>query len=434
MSRIGTIEKLNVASVLQRIETFTKTGLLVVKQDTHWVEFYCREGRLLCVGPIRTDATLGERLLQDAVISVQQLQETMLTIGNTVPSETRIALTLMDLDYVTREELRAWTAKKTEAVLSAVLSWSTGDLDFEENANAPSERLLVSLSITDLLATLLAKKTVLQVTPVIHNDAQESTTVAASHTNSAESDVSQTTTLFDSAQSLPEPSSSHTRPFITSAETLLPIVTNTINTGPVMPFVPHAQRQTPPPLPRVPITALPPKNINIEWQPDMVLVPADLSSLPEQHIQVTPDQWRLLTCVDGSRSLQDARDVLHMDVEDVCRVAGELVAGRIVQVVSQFGYEVQVFSQTSQNLQQPGLMNEPAASGYASMIPSPWSTILPVSDAMSQYSLTQETDSQWGNGGKVFIHGQGWVPQVQALMQPNPSIDSGVYTSVGGRR
>ena len=106
MSRIGTVEQMNVVSVLQRIESVRKNGLLVIKQDTRWVEFYCREGRLLCVGPIRTDATLGERLLQDRLISSQALQETMHVIGSAVPSETRIALTLMDLGYVKREELR----------------------------------------------------------------------------------------------------------------------------------------------------------------------------------------------------------------------------------------------------------------------------------------------------------------------------------------
>ncbi len=154
MSRIGRVEKLNIACVLQRIETFTKTGLLIVKQDTQWVEFYCRDGRLLCVGPIRTDATLGERLLQDGVISSQILQETMVAIGSEVPSETRIALTLMDLGYVQREELRVWTAKKTAEILLVLLSWSTGDIYFEENSAPPAERLLVALSISTLLASL----------------------------------------------------------------------------------------------------------------------------------------------------------------------------------------------------------------------------------------------------------------------------------------
>ena len=213
MSRIGTIETLHIASVLQRIETFTKTGLLVVKQDTKWVEFYCREGRLLCVGPIRTDATLGERLLRDGVISSQALQETMLALGTAVPSETRIALTLMDLGYVTREELRTWAWKKTSDVLSAVLAWSTGELYFDEDVDPPVERLLVSLSISALLDALPQENIKPQVISVVQDRVQKSTMVEQEVRPSLIAwDAAQAPTLYDPAQFFTEPSAPPTPP------------------------------------------------------------------------------------------------------------------------------------------------------------------------------------------------------------------------------
>ena len=435
MSRIGTVEKIHIASVLQRIETFTKTGLLIVKQDTQWIEFYCREGRLLCVGPIRTDATLGERLLHDGVISLQALQETMLVIGSAVPSETRIALILMDLGYVTREELRVWAAKKTEEVLYSVLSWSTGEIHFDEDSDPPSERLLVSLSISTLLAALPAIDANPQVIPVEQHVAQERTLVEEqTHTVSVSWDVSRAATLHESTQFLAEPSTP--TPYI-SAGTLLPSFTTAINTGPVMPSSPP---QTPPPMPSVQTTPLSPKRrIDTSFmQPDMVLVPADLSSLPEQHVQVTPDQWRLLTRVDGLTSLRDVCVALKMQAEDVCRVAGELIAERLVQVVHPSMNEIREMSPVSQNLLQSGLSNGLVLPGYAATMQTPWGNVLPVSDMLPQFSSTLETHSQWGNGGNgaTFVPGQGWVAPIQPLqpMQPHSFSNSGPYMSVGSNR
>ncbi len=434
VSLIGTVEKIHVASVLQRVETFSKTGLLVVKQDTQWVEFYCREGRLLCVGPIRTDATLGERLLQDNVISFEALRETMLAIGSAVPSETRIALILMDLGYVTREELRNWSAKKTEEVLAAVLTWSTGELHFDEDADPPSERLLVSLSISALLAAIPSTNVSSQGLPVLQHVAQERTAVMieeASPTRSVIWDSSQAETLCDPTQFFAEPASPYTSPttaYIT-AGALLPTFDNSSYITPVMPPLPP---QTPPPIPSVPMSEIPSTRITHTppLQPDMLLVAGDLSALPEQHIQVTPEQWRLLTCIDGKTSLQGACNQLKIRAEDVCRVASELIDEHIVQVVVPLGQEIQEMSPTSQNLYLSGLSNGLATPGYASTTQSPWGDVLPVSDMTPQFSSTLETYSQWGNGGNgtTFVPGQGWVASVQPF-QPTRFGSSGVYTS-----
>lgn len=435
MSRIGTVEKLNVASVLQRIEMFTKTGLLVIKQDTQWVEFYCREGRLLCVGPIRTDATLGERLLQDGVISSQALEETMLAIGNAVPSETRIALTLMDLGHVKREELRAWAAKNTEEILYAVLSWSTGELYFDEDSTPPSERLLVSLPISALLASLPSTNVTPQAAPITQNSVSERTSSVQQepHTDPTAWDASKVATLYESSQFFSAPSALQTPPSYISVNALLPASGLAINTGPVMP-------QTPPPMPSISMATLPPaKPINTAFmRPDMVLVPADFSTLPEQHFQVTQEQWRLLTRVDGHTSLQEACVALNMRAEDVCRVVGELVEERVAYLASPAN-EMQEMSPASQNLVQSGLSNGLAMPGYAAMTQPQWGNVLPASDLMPQFSPTLDTHSQWGNGGNgaTFVQGQGWVAPMQPLQpsQSNGSGNSDLYASaLDGRR
>ncbi len=446
MPRIGFIEKLNIASVLQRIEAFKKTGLLVVKQDVQWVEFYCREGRLLCVGPIRTDATLGERLLQDGVISARALQETMLDIGSAVPSETRIALTLMDLGYVKREELRAWAFEKNETILRLVLSWSTGEIFFEEDSAPPSERLLVSLSI----ATLLAAATTTRVAPQLTQVAVPQSTIPAqaanTHIQSSGPAMPQATPIqFSASQLLSETTPA---PFATppvspssyiSVSALLPSSNNAVITGPIMPPSPP---RTPQPMPDVPKTTLPSapmRRIDTSFmRPDMVLVAGDLSSSPEQYVQITPAQWRLLTRVDGHTSLHDACTALNMSPEQVRSIAGELIAERIVHVVPPFTNDTQELSPASREIERSGLGNGLITPGYAATSPTLWGSVLPTSDLSPQFSPSLETQSQWGNGGNgaKFIPGQGWVASMQPLqpLQSNGFSSSGIYASIGDTR
>ena len=126
--------------------------MLIIKQEVLWVELYFRDGRLMCIGPVRPNATLGDRLLQAGVISKQDLQEAISTIDIAQPGETRIALTLMDLGYVSHERLRAWATKEAREVIQVLLTWQSGEISFEERQPPPTDRLLVALSHLDMRA------------------------------------------------------------------------------------------------------------------------------------------------------------------------------------------------------------------------------------------------------------------------------------------
>ena len=154
MSLIGTLEQVSLSLILQGIETHAKTGLLVIKQEEQWVELYFRDGRLMCIGPVRANATLGERLLQAGVISQSALQDALQSIGEAQFGETRIALTLMELGYVSHEGLRAWATKEATNVLKVLFTWQNGTLYFEDGQQPPADRLLVALSCMSLLPLL----------------------------------------------------------------------------------------------------------------------------------------------------------------------------------------------------------------------------------------------------------------------------------------
>jgi hypothetical protein len=144
---------------LQKAEAQAKTGLLIIKQDEQRVELSFRQGQLMCIGPVRSSKTLGERLLQAGVISPQALQEVAYILGPAQQSETRTAISLIDLGYLNEEKLRAWAAMEASRVLEALLVWTTGEIYFQEEQQPPADRLLIALSITSLLSQQTAVST-----------------------------------------------------------------------------------------------------------------------------------------------------------------------------------------------------------------------------------------------------------------------------------
>ncbi|HTK10243.1 MAG TPA: DUF4388 domain-containing protein [Ktedonobacteraceae bacterium] len=159
VSLIGTLEQIGLVNLLQRLESYSKSGLLIVKQDAQWVELYFRDGCLMCIGPVRSNATLGIRLLQEGFISPRALQETLLAIGGGEPGEMQLALTLIDRKHISQEQLRNWAMKKAFEVFQALLFWGNGEIYFEENVAPPADRLLVAVAVSTLLPSLTAAPT-----------------------------------------------------------------------------------------------------------------------------------------------------------------------------------------------------------------------------------------------------------------------------------
>jgi hypothetical protein len=383
VSLIGKLEQVSLPVIFQRVEQYSKTGVLVVKQAEQWVELYFRDGRLLCVGPAAATTVLGERLVQAGVIPPQALQEIISTIGEAQLSETRIALTLMDLGYASNEDLRKWSAKEAASVLAILQTWKHGDIYFEDNYAPPADRLLVALTASSLLPPAAPP-----VSPV------------------AVLDVPRPKPTIDLSGDVQLPAS-------------------------------PARLQ-----PQRVIAPLPPIMIDTtSIQPEMVLLPVDLSTLRQQNPQVplTPEQWQLLTRADGRTSLQDACFELRLPANVVRQVAGELCVLGLVQVLAptRSSEGMTELSPVSRQLLNAGLSNGYVQPGYAAAAPQPWAADAPFVQPMPrtpQAAHTFEVQSQWGNdgpGARKLVPGYGWVPNPQPL-QSFPS-GQGMYAQAGRR-
>jgi len=330
VSLLGTLEQFNQTDVLQRLETHAKSGVLVVKQGEQWVELYFQQGQLLCTGPVRAKTTLEDRLVQAGVISPQARQEALLAIGTSEPSETRLAMMLLDLECVSREALRAWASKETTQVLQLLLTWSTGEIYFEDDVPPPAGRLLVALSIATLLSSITSQSPVPQpvgsritttltreepaagIVAIVPNTPDAPRTLSASQLLSESIPMPRTTSALFSDERL-QPSSD-----VPSPVTEPPTISSTL---------------TPPKLIAAPAV---PRRIDTSFmKPEMVLVPTDLASLRERNpqLQLTPEQWQLFTWADGRTSLQMICNTGRYPANLVCQVVGELIALGLVYLL-----------------------------------------------------------------------------------------------------
>jgi len=431
---IGSLEKVNLPEVLRRVESYGKTGLLKVQQGQQKVELYFRRGQLMCIGPVQANVTLGERLLQDNIISQEAFQEVMSAIELSHPSETRIALTLIDLGHVNHEILRTWAANEAAKVIRILLTWSTGEIYFEDEVQPAPERLLISLPVSSLLPASLPAPVAQPAGAGTISTSGQAVGVAPTSTH-----VASAPTIFEASQFF---SGLDITSMVPSASSWLdvPVSERDRNTEGL---TPSKGSLTPPQRVNAPT---PQGRFNTAFmQAQMVLVPTDLSGQRERNPQVvlTPDQWRIFTRADGQTSLQTICMTFSMTRDQVCQIAAELLALGLVTLAMPTSGPLNELSPVSRDFINAGLSNGYVAPGYAAALPSPWAAaILPATENAGQLppAAPIETRSQWGNGGNgaTFHIGNGWVvasSPSQPLQASGPlPLNQRVYAQAGNAR
>ena len=404
MSFIGTLEQFSLSTILQKIEGEAKNGVLIIKQEAQWVELSFRLGQLMCIGPIRSNKTLGDRLLQAGVISQKALREVSSTPGASLQNETRTAITLIDLGYLNQDRLYVWAAQEASKVLQVLLSWTTGEIYFEEGIQPPPDRLLIALTVSSLVP----------LQSLVPSSQSANASVSSMHLQEQSkfradsSPIPDALTLHDPSQFYDASASSS----ISNSMNLF--VTDSVRNTDAL-TSPAASIS----MPKRVTEPLTPKRINtVFMQPQMVLNPTDLSGLRDRNlcVQLTPEQWRLFTVADGKTTLQMACQQLVMSRELVCQVAGELVALRLVTVslpVSGLTHDSTPFPR---DLTPAGFSNSYVAQARDG------------SDFFSPPPI--ETHSQWGNGGTgaTFVLGNGWV----VASSPSQSLRSSELHNTSG--
>jgi len=391
VSLLGTLEQLNLKHILQRLETHEKSGLLVVKQGERWVEFYFQQGRLLCIGPDRTNTSLEDRLVQAGVISPQARQDALQASDMAEPNETRMAMLLLEREYVSRDALRAWASKETTQILQQVLSWSTGEIYFEDEVKPPTGRLLVALSIATLLESISSPPSTPQparprITTVLVKDESASPSAISEPKASSAPPPVRASQLLPDPESIPTP---RTTVSLFSPETSQPsnnthppVVASAINQGA------PANNSTPLSTSQI-VSPTVPRRIDTSFmKPEMVLMLTDLTSLRQRNpqIQLTPEQWQLFTLIDGHTSLQMVCQALAASPPLVCQVVGEMIALGLVYLLPPGAPAAKqpVTAGLSNGQQAPAAQQRPVFVPVRTTDPLPYPTSTPVQSGRGQ--------------------------------------------------
>lgn len=416
VSFLGTLEQISLSLVFQRIEEHTKTGVLVIRQESRWIELYFREGRLICIGPVRPDTTLGDRLLRANIISPQALLNALDAIGGSPAGETLLAHTLMKLGHISSDDLQVWAAKEAASVLDLLFSWQQGTVQFEDQQQPPADRLLVSLSLSALLpmsASLPAKSSTRELSPRQEAfSAPEKSSVSAPLHAPASLSIAEVITET--------PRLALTEDLSASASDA-PLVANDVLSATI----------TPPQPVKEPVAE---RSVDTSFlRPDMVLFPVDLTLLREQnpHVAITPEQWRVITRIDGRTNLRDMCLQLMMSVDQMRYIVGQLWSMGLIRF-SLSGSPQESLPVTPQAI-TPGVTSGFAAQMYVAPVQSSPMAAPPSFAA----TLPFENESQWGNGGNgaTYVSGQGWVarPQPMQPLQPSGALYSPqqIYATAG---
>jgi len=412
------LEQFSLSAILQKIEGETKSGVLIIKQEAQWVELSFRQGQLMCIGPVRSNKTLGDRLLQAGVISQKALLELSSLPGASLQNETRTVIALNDLGHLNQESLYVWAVQEATKVLQVLLSWTAGEIYFEEGLQPPPDRLLIALTVSSLapLQSLVTPSQSANASAFSSEHLQKQSRFRTAATHIPDAITLHDPSQFYGASAIPSTSNSldishgYTSDVVRNTDAL---------TYSAAPFK-MPKRLT------EPLTS---KRIDTAFmQPKMVLNPTDLSGLRDRnmHVQLTPEQWRLFTVADGKTTLQMACQQLVMSRELVCQVVGELVALSLVAVHlpdSELTHDSNPFLIDIANA---GFSNYYAAQAQS------------YGDDFSSPPI--ETHSQWGNGGTgaTFVLGNGWVvasSSSQLLPSSEPYNGSGIeYAEASGIR
>ncbi len=171
MIKTGVLKQIRIIDVLQRIEMHMQNGLLVANADGQEIELYFQRGLLQSIGH-KKHIPLGERLVQAGVIANDHLREAKLTRGITENQaltsgdhgELLIALTLIQLQRLSREQLNVWLTQEAIKLLQDLLTGPECEVYFDEGIQTPLDRFPLNYRVTSLIAALGASTSRLSLT------------------------------------------------------------------------------------------------------------------------------------------------------------------------------------------------------------------------------------------------------------------------------
>lgn len=136
MALKGTIKDFGIADIFQLIGQQTKTGVLVLKNETDEVRVYFQSGAV-----VRAESStrpqsqlLGQMMVEAELLTKQELERALAEQARTLK---KIGTVLTELDVASAEDVRDFAHLQMTETVYALFTWDSGTYEFEQTESVP---------------------------------------------------------------------------------------------------------------------------------------------------------------------------------------------------------------------------------------------------------------------------------------------------------
>jgi len=143
----GRLEGISVPELLWGISRSEKTGVLRVAHGEVTKRVYIEEGRIVFATSSDTDDRLGETLLREDLITLDQLQRAAARFG----TGKRLGTILVEIAAITPQDLVNGVIAQVKDIIMSLFPLEDGEYRFEEGALPTEELITVNMKMEELL-------------------------------------------------------------------------------------------------------------------------------------------------------------------------------------------------------------------------------------------------------------------------------------------
>lgn len=150
----GSINRFNLASVLQFLAQNASTGVLEVRDFEEYGFIYLVEGHVEAISLPLTDEKLGTRLVKAGCLDAQQLAETLIEEAELTRDQKKLkplGQRLIEKGYANEEAIREVMAAQTYDQVFELAHWQTGVFLYDEPEQMPHFQVTIQGNVQELL-------------------------------------------------------------------------------------------------------------------------------------------------------------------------------------------------------------------------------------------------------------------------------------------
>jgi uncharacterized protein DUF4388 len=143
----GELSELPLPDILQHLRQSQATGILSVVSGTTRKALYVRSGRVVFASSNLPNDRLGEVLIREGKISVEQYESSVKAISR----GKRQGKVLVEMGALSPKDLWEGVQHQVQEIVYSIFLWEEGQFHFEESMLPEKERITVDLDITELI-------------------------------------------------------------------------------------------------------------------------------------------------------------------------------------------------------------------------------------------------------------------------------------------